>query len=144
MNSCIFCNIINQKLEANIVYEDDLIIVFMDHDPINLGHLLIATKTHKLDLDELTHNESTRVMDISKMLLIALKNTYPLQGYSIMQNGGKFNDIGHYHLHIFPRYDNDGFSLNCRDIDNFNSDLEYRKICSSMSQIIDSNTLISK
>lgn len=26
-----------------------------------------------------------------------------------MQNGGKFNDIGHYHLHIFPRYENDGF-----------------------------------
>ena len=26
-----------------------------------------------------------------------------------MQNGGRFNDIGHYHLHIFPRYENDGF-----------------------------------
>ena len=26
-----------------------------------------------------------------------------------MQNGGAFNDIGHYHLHIFPRYENEGF-----------------------------------
>ena len=26
-----------------------------------------------------------------------------------MQNGGEFNDIGHFHLHIFPRYQNDGF-----------------------------------
>ena len=26
-----------------------------------------------------------------------------------MQNSGKFNDIGHFHLHIFPRYKNDGF-----------------------------------
>ncbi len=30
-------------------------------------------------------------------------------GYSIMQNGGEFNDVGHYHLHIFPRYVGDGF-----------------------------------
>ena len=27
-----------------------------------------------------------------------------------MQNGGEFNDVGHYHLHIFPRYKDDGFS----------------------------------
>jgi histidine triad (HIT) family protein len=28
---------------------------------------------------------------------------------AFMQNGGAFNDIGHYHLHVFPRYKNDGF-----------------------------------
>lgn len=38
-----------------------------------------------------------------------MKEIYKPDGYSIMQNGGKFNDIGHYHLHIFPRYENDGF-----------------------------------
>lgn len=43
------------------------------------------------------------------MIVVALKNIYHADGYSIMQNGGKFNDIGHYHLHIFPRYENDGF-----------------------------------
>lgn len=26
-----------------------------------------------------------------------------------MQNGGEFNDVGHYHLHIFPRYTDDAF-----------------------------------
>jgi len=26
-----------------------------------------------------------------------------------MQNGGRFNDIGHYHMHIFPRYNGNGF-----------------------------------
>lgn len=33
---------------------------------------------------------------------------YP-DGYSIMQNGGEFNDAGHCHMHIFPRYAGDGF-----------------------------------
>lgn len=51
----------------------------------------------------------SHLMHISKMIVVALKNIYHADGYSIMQNGGKFNDIGHYHLHIFPRYENDGF-----------------------------------
>ena len=32
-----------------------------------------------------------------------------------MQNGGKFNDVGHYHLHIFPRYTQDGFGWTAAD-----------------------------
>lgn len=37
-----------------------------------------------------------------------------------MQNGGRFNDTGHFHLHIFPRYKDDGFrwiySDNCKNV----------------------------
>ena len=40
---------------------------------------------------------------------MALKEIYKPNGYTIMQNGGEFNDVGHYHLHIFPRYSGDGF-----------------------------------
>ena len=48
-------------------------------------------------------------MIVSKKIVSALKDIYKSNGYSIMQNGGKFNDVGHYHLHIFPRYQGDGF-----------------------------------
>lgn len=48
-------------------------------------------------------------MIISKKTVLALKEIYKPNGYSIMQNGGEFNDVGHYHLHIFPRYEGDGF-----------------------------------
>lgn len=37
------------------------------------------------------------------------KKIYNPNGYSIMQNGGKFNDVGHYHMHLFPRYIKDDF-----------------------------------
>ena len=43
---------------------------------------------------------------IKKLLL---KEIYHPYGYSIMQNGGEFNDVGHYHIHIFPEYVGDGF-----------------------------------
>lgn len=38
-----------------------------------------------------------------------IKKVFKADGYSIMQNGGYFNDIGHYHMHVFPRYRGDGF-----------------------------------
>lgn len=49
------------------------------------------------------------LMDISQQLVAAIKKTYRPEGYSMMQKGEMFNDIGHYHLHIFPRYKGDGF-----------------------------------
>ena len=38
---CIFCDIAKHTLDANIVYEDDLITAFLDSNPINEGHILI-------------------------------------------------------------------------------------------------------
>ena len=73
-------------------------------------NMLLTTKKHRLDLDELTDEESGRIMKVSKLLLTALRETYNFDGYSIMQNGGVFNDVGHYHYHIFPRYKDDGFA----------------------------------
>ena len=60
-------------------------------------------------MDEIPDELLAHLMSVSKKIVAALKKTYHADGYSIMQNGGKFNDIGHYHLHIFPRYENDGF-----------------------------------
>lgn len=122
MNSCIFCNIINGTQEATVIYEDELIIGFMDIEPINEGHVLLVTKAHKLDLDELTIEEMNRLMIISQIIVKVLKESYKPNGYSIMQNGGEFNDIGHYHLHIFPRYQNDGFNWTFGDTKKHNID----------------------
>lgn len=54
-------------------------------------------------------------MLVSQKIVSALKEKYHSDGYSIMQNGGVFNEVGHYHLHIFPRYKNDGFSWKFSD-----------------------------
>lgn len=110
--NCIFCD--KSKI-SNIVYEDDFVIAFMDIDPINEGHILVIPKTHYLDMDEIPDNIISHLMIVSKKIVNVLKNIYKPDGYSIMQNGGEFNDIGHYHLHIFPRYKNDGFSWNYSD-----------------------------
>ena len=105
--NCIFCH--KENLTTDIVYEDELVMAFMDMDPINEGHVLLVPKNHYLDVDELPDEVLTHLMLISKKLVAALKEIYHPDGYTIMQNGGRFNDVGHYHLHIFPRYQGDGF-----------------------------------
>ena len=105
--ACIFCH--KEKLVTDIVYEDELVMAFMDMEPINEGHILLVSKEHYLDVDEIPNETLSHLMIISKKIVSALKEIYKPNGYSIMQNGGDFNDVGHYHLHIFPRYAGDGF-----------------------------------
>ena len=107
MCECVFCH--KEQIVTDFVYEDELVMAFMDMDPINEGHVLLVPKEHYLDVDELPDDVLFRLMQVSKKIVSALKMIYQPDGYSIMQNGGKFNDVGHYHLHIFPRYQEDGF-----------------------------------
>lgn len=104
---CIFCH--KEKIATDIVYEDELVLAFLDMEPINEGHILLIPKEHYLDVDQIPDEVLSHLMIISKKIVSALKEIYCPDGYSIMQNGGKFNDVGHYHLHIFPRYERDGF-----------------------------------
>ncbi len=104
---CVFCH--KEKLVTDIVYEDEMVMAFMDMDPINEGHILLVPKKHYLDVDEMPDEILSHLMIVSKRIVSALKEIYQPNGYSIMQNGGEFNEVGHYHLHIFPRYVGDGF-----------------------------------
>ncbi len=113
---CIACSIVSKQHEAVIVYEDDLICAFMDIDPINDGHILIVPRAHKLDLDALNDDEMLRIMKVSKVILECLREIYEPDGYTVMQNGGAFDDLGHYHFHIFPRYHADDFAWTCKPI----------------------------
>lgn len=113
---CVFCKIANKEQVVYTVYETDNVMAFLDYDPINEGHILLIPKKHYLDVDELPSKLLAELMETSQKLVKAIKKAYNPEGYSIMQNGGKFNDVGHYHLHIFPRYTEDGFCWTASDM----------------------------
>ena len=136
--SCVFCDIVNKKNDSYVVYENKIVMAILDIDPINEGHILLITKKHYLDLDEIPEDEVTEIFNCAKKIVKALKKVYKLNGYSIMQNGGAFNDIGHFHLHIFPRFYSDGFSYEY-------SDNEYSvsiEVCNKMKKEIEQEITI--
>lgn len=106
---CVFCEIINKQSPAHIIYENSKIISFLDIEPIHEGHVLIVPKQHVDSIDKLQDDTITDIMILVKKIVVALQEIYGNEGYSLMQNGGKFCDFGHTHFHVFPRYDNDGF-----------------------------------
>ena len=89
-------------------------ISFLDIEPINEGHVLIVPKQHVNTIEELSDEILMDIMGVAKKVVTALKVVYGNEGYSVMQNGGKFCDFGHAHFHVFPRYDKDGFGWTYR------------------------------
>jgi histidine triad (HIT) family protein len=108
-DDCVFCQIAIGEIKSNMIYEDELICSFLDLDPINPGHILIIPKKHLLDVDDVDEESLIAIMKHSQDIVRVMKKAFNPAGYSIMQNGGEFNDVGHYHMHVFPRYKGDSF-----------------------------------
>lgn len=106
---CLGCKLANKRVETHIVYENDLVTCFLDHAPLSEGHILILPKHHYHDVDDLDEITAFEIMKTSAMLSRVLKSQFQPDGITVIQNGGIFNDLNHYHMHIFPRYESDGF-----------------------------------
>jgi histidine triad (HIT) family protein len=109
-SQCLGCQLANKIIETNTVYENDLVTCILDITPLNEGHTLILPKRHYHDVDDLDEITANEIMKISAMLARLLKVQFQPDGITIFQNGGKFNDLSHYHMHVFPRYGSDGFA----------------------------------
>lgn len=108
--NCLGCELANGKLPVHTIFEDELICCFLDIDPFNEGHTLILPKRHVKELTELTTEETMAVMEAAKRISKKLDNCFQPDGITINQNGGKFSDLTHLHMHVIPRYENDGFT----------------------------------
>jgi histidine triad (HIT) family protein len=100
--TCIFCQIVAHELPAEIVYENQDLIVFKDINPAAPVHLLIVPKKHLDSLNSLDENTA----DIGSRMFLAAKRMAELQGiktgYRIMVNCGREAGqvIRHLHMHL--------------------------------------------
>lgn len=110
VNQCLGCQLANNEIETHTVYENDFVTCILDIAPLNEGHMLILPKKHYHDVDDLDEITANEIIKASAMLARVLKAQFQPDGITVIQNGGKFNDLKHYHMHVFPRYDSDGFA----------------------------------
>ncbi|MBS4174398.1 HIT family protein [Bacillus sp. FJAT-49736] len=103
-SECLGCKLSNQLLPVNVVYENEYVCCFLDKEPFNEGHTLILPKKHFVDIEELDIETANEIMKASIVISKALKKLYNPDGITICQNGGVFNDLTHYHMHIIPRF----------------------------------------
>lgn len=112
MKDCLFCKIINGELPSSTVYEDDLIKIIMNINPNTNGHLLIIPKKHYVNIMDIDDNIVTHSLKITKdKIYPLLKEKLNCEGLTLAENNELGQEIRHFHIHLIPRYPNDGADI---------------------------------
>ncbi|WP_434627208.1 HIT family protein [Chromobacterium sp. CV08] len=101
--ACLGCRLANGGEAVHMVYEDEHVACFLDHEPFEEGHTLIVPKRHVVELEELDEEQTAAVMAAARLVSLAIKRLYRPDGITVCQNGGVFNELAHFHLHVVPR-----------------------------------------
>lgn len=101
---CIFCKIVNGEIPSYKIYEDDLIMAFLDVNPSSPGHTLIIPKEHTLDFFSISDEVIIRIMNKAKDIGNLLIKKLDADGITLMQNNGISQEVKHFHLHLIPKY----------------------------------------
>ncbi len=106
---CIFCNIVEKKSEAEIIFEDDNIVAFLDIQPINYGHTLVVPKKHYDNFLTVPSNELASIVKATQFIAGAVKRSVKADGFNVINNNGESagQTVYHFHFHIIPRFNED-------------------------------------
>ncbi len=108
---CIFCKIANHEIPSKVVYEDEKYLAFLDLTQVTTGHTLVIPKKHSSNIFELD-DENDDIMRVVKLVSRKLKQSLNPIGLNIISNNQKpLQSVEHFHIHLIPRYDNDGFDI---------------------------------
>ena len=110
---CIFCKIIKKELPCYKIYEDKDVLAILDIAPVNHGHILVISKKHFMNLEEIPNEELCEMIKIIKKIGKAIIKGLKVNGYNVVINNNSVAGqvVPHIHFHIIPRTEEDGLSL---------------------------------
>lgn len=113
-DDCIFCKIANGEIPSKTLYEDDDFRVILDLGPATRGHALILPKEHAANLCELPDELAGKTLVLAKKLAAKMTEKLQCDGFNLVQNNGEVagQTVHHFHMHLIPRYENDGQKIN--------------------------------
>lgn len=104
MKDCLFCKINEGIIPSKKIYEDNLVNVIMDVNPISNGHMLIIPKKHYTDYTELDNEIILHINDIAKKMQQLIFERLNTDGVRFIVNFGSAQEIKHFHFHVIPIY----------------------------------------
>ena len=110
VDDCVFCKIIAGRIPAIKIYEDEVVLAFLDIGPLSDGHTLVIPKAHFSRLDEcpaeILAEVAGRLGKIAKAVVTAMGS----DGYNVLCNNGRAAGqlVDHLHFHIISRNTGDG------------------------------------
>ena len=110
---CVFCEILRGNEPASFTYQDDTVVAFMDVQPITHGHMLVVPREHAVLMSDVNETTAMRAFRVARQLASVVRERLGAGGVNLFVADGEiaFQDVPHFHVHVIPRYPNDGFSL---------------------------------
>lgn len=111
---CVFCKIINGEIPGSKIYENEHCIAILDISQSTVGHTLVIPKRHVENIFGLNSEECLAVMEACVYVANKLKEKLGVENINLLNNNGTLAGqvVMHYHMHVIPRYEGDGFSVN--------------------------------
>ncbi|MFA5083805.1 MAG: HIT family protein [Candidatus Paceibacterota bacterium] len=109
---CLFCKIIKKEIPAEIIHEDEKTLAILDINPRAQGHTMVLPKVHAETILDLPDDEIGPLFSAVKKITQLIQKGLEPEGFTIGINHGKISGqvIDHLHIHIIPRFENDGGS----------------------------------
>lgn len=111
---CVFCAIRDGRSPVSPVYGDDLVLAFMDLFPVTPGHVLVVPRVHVVGLGEVEDAVGARMWGVARRVSVALRGgAVRCEGVNLFLADGEAagQEVFHAHLHVFPRFAGDRFSI---------------------------------
>lgn len=110
---CTFCDLIQGAAEVSICHEDADSIAFMDIQPVNNGHVLVVPRQHYDSLTDVPPELGLHLFKVTMRIASAVRAVSGCDDLNIVVNSGAEagQDEPHYHVHIIPRRQGDGFDI---------------------------------
>jgi histidine triad (HIT) family protein len=106
--SCVFCDVVAGDLEVEVVFEDDGFLAFLDHRPVQKGHILMVPRQHLATLLDLPPDLHEGFVANAQRLAAAVVEGLGAQGSFVAVNNVVSQSVPHLHLHVVPRTRGDG------------------------------------
>jgi histidine triad (HIT) family protein len=114
MSDCLFCGIVDGRIDATVVAQDERTLAFMDIRPITPGHLLVIPRRHGDRLAALDPEDGAQLFRVGQRAAAALyASSLRCEGVNLFLADGQAagQEVFHVHLHVIPRFAGDGFGL---------------------------------
>jgi histidine triad (HIT) family protein len=101
--SCLFCQIVEGKIPATKVYEDDRIVAFDDINPQAPMHVLVVPRAHVATVNDLTPAHDALVGAMLRCAArIATERGFDARGYRTVVNcnAQAGQTVFHLHMHV--------------------------------------------
>jgi histidine triad (HIT) family protein len=106
MPKTIFSRILSGEIPCHKVYEDDLVLAFLDVGPLSEGHTLVIPREEAERLDELSDESAAAIGRVLPRISRAVLRATGATDFNILQNNGAVahQAVFHVHFHIIPKF----------------------------------------